>query len=132
MRQGKTTRPFTIGVVGPCASGKSTLIRRLEALGYRARHIAQEHSDVPDMWQRLSRPDFLVFLDVSFPIATARRNLWWREEEYQEQQRRLAHARAHADVVIVTDDLTPEEVLARVLEALEAAGAPPPEESAAG
>ncbi len=115
-----------IGVVGPCASGKSTLIAGLRALGYPARHIAQEHSYVPDMWQRLTRPTVLVFLDVSFPVAQARRPMPWKEADFLEQQRRLAHARAHADLVLLTDALSPQEVLRRVVDFLTQQGFPPP------
>ncbi len=111
-----------IGVVGPCGAGKSTLVTALRQRGYRVRHIAQEHSHVPDMWARLVKPDVLVFLDASFETCTRRRNLHWRREDYEEQQRRLAHARAHAHIYVNTDRLTPEEVLQRVLEALRRQG----------
>lgn len=116
----------TIGLVGPCAAGKSTLARRLRALGYQVRHIAQEHSYVPDMWRRVSRPDVLIYLDVSFPVSLARRPMAWREEDFAEQQRRLRHARAHADFVVQTDRLTPEEVAAQVVDYLTRRGFPPP------
>ncbi len=111
----------TVGVVGPCAAGKSTLVKRLREAGYRARHIAQEHSFSPSMWQRLSTaPDILIFLDVSYPVSAARRpDSRWRQADYEEQQRRLAHARRHADLYIQTDALTPEEVFRQVREFLE-------------
>jgi len=104
-----------VGVVGPCGSGKSTLITALEKRGYTCRHIAQEHSYVKDMWKRISNPDVLIFLDASFPVSTARRKLNWLESDHAEQQRRLVHARQHADLVVETDSLTPDEVTARVL-----------------
>lgn len=104
-----------IGVVGPCGAGKSTLIHALDALGYRTRHIAQEHSYVRDMWKRLTNPDVLVFLQVSYPVASQRRNLNWSEADYLEQQRRLSHAREHADLFINTDPLSPGQVLEQVL-----------------
>ena len=100
-----------IGVVGPCAAGKTTLIAQLDALGYRTRHIAQEHSFVKDMWQRLSNPDVLIYLDASYPVSLKRRNLNWSQSEHSEQERRLRHAREHAELFIQTDDLTPEDVL---------------------
>jgi len=103
-----------IGVVGPCASGKTTLTAGLQQRGYRSRHIAQEHSYVKDMWHRLTRPDLLIFIDASYPVTCRRRRLDWTEEEYAEQQRRLAHARLHADYYLNTDDLSIEEVLDRV------------------
>jgi len=104
-----------VGVVGPCGAGKSTLITGLEKRGYICRHIAQEHSYVRDMWLRIAHPDVLIFLQASFPVSTARRALNWREEDYSEQERRLAHARQHADLVVDTDLLTPGQVLERVL-----------------
>jgi RNase adaptor protein for sRNA GlmZ degradation len=108
-----------VGVVGPCGSGKSTLLAALEERGYKCRHIAQEHSYVKDMWKRISNPDVLVFLQASFPVCTARRQLNWNESDYAEQQRRLAHALERADLVVDTDNLTPQEVATRVLDFLE-------------
>ncbi len=104
-----------IGVVGPCGSGKSTLISGLEREGLKCRHIAQEHSYVQDMWQRIARPDYLIYLHSSFEISTLRRRLNWTEAEYAEQLRRLAHARQHADLSIDTDSLTIEEVRRKVM-----------------
>ncbi len=104
-----------IGVVGPCAAGKTTLISGLREHGYQARHIAQEHSYVPDMWQRITHPDVLIYLDVSYPLTLQRRKLDWNEAEYQEQVRRLQHARQHADYYLLTDSLTPEQVLEKIL-----------------
>lgn len=109
-----------IGVVGPCGAGKTTLIEGLERAGFRCRHIAQEHSYVPSMWKRITNPDLLIFLHASFEVCTQRRKLNWTEADYDEQQRRLAHAREHADLLIETDAVTPEEVRQRVLEFLQA------------
>jgi len=114
-----------VGVVGPCGSGKSTLIRALEALGYRCRHIAQEHSYVPSMWQKITDPDVLIFVQASFATCTARRRLNWLEADYLEQLHRLAHAREHADFTIETDNLSPEEVLAAARLFLDRHGASP-------
>jgi deoxyadenosine/deoxycytidine kinase len=104
-------RKLLIGVVGPCGSGKTTLIAGLEREGFRCRHIAQEHSYVPYMWQRITNPDLLIYLNSSFEVSTQRRKLSWNEAEYQEQLRRLDHARQHADLIIETDDLSPPKVL---------------------
>jgi len=112
------SKRLLIGVVGPCGSGKSTLIAGLERYGYACRHIAQEHSYVQAMWQIISKPDILIFLQASFPISTARRKLDWREKDYEEQSRRLSHAREHAHIIIDTDDLTPEQILQIVLDFL--------------
>jgi deoxyadenosine/deoxycytidine kinase len=107
-----------IVIVGPCAAGKTTLARGLQAHGLPARQIAQEHSYVPDMWLRLSRPDILVFIDASYERCTQRKALNWTLAEYQEQHRRLAHAREHCHIYIDSDDLTPEEVLAAAIKGL--------------
>ncbi|MEO5886927.1 MAG: hypothetical protein ABIQ77_04610 [Anaerolineales bacterium] len=111
-----------IGVVGPCGSGKSTLVAGLEKNGYTCRHIAQEHSFVPDMWQLISQPDILVYLNASFAASTARAKLNWLKKDHTEQLRRLAHARAHADLLIETNDLTPGDVLQRALDFLAGIG----------
>ena len=107
-----------IGVVGPCGSGKSTLVAGLEKNGYVCRHIAQEHSYVPDMWQLITQPGILIYLNASFAVSTARAKLNWLEKDHAEQLRRLSHARAHANLLIETDDLTPEGVLQRALDFL--------------
>jgi deoxyadenosine/deoxycytidine kinase len=108
-----------IGVVGPCAAGKTTLTAGLNQLGYHTRHIAQEHSYVPDMWQRLTKPDLLVFLDASYPVTCLRRKLDWTEAEYAEQQRRLNHARLHADLLLDTDRMSIADVLKQVVDFLQ-------------
>jgi ABC-type cobalamin/Fe3+-siderophores transport system ATPase subunit len=105
------SKRLLVGVVGPCGSGKSTLIDGLERQGYACRHIAQEHSYVPAMWQIISKPDILIYLGASFPVSTSRRQLNWQEKDHAEQLRRLAHAREHAHLVVNTDDLTPAQVL---------------------
>ena len=111
-----------IGVVGPCGSGKSTLVEGLEKHGYECRHIAQEHSYVPDMWQLITQPGILIYLNASFPVSTARAKLNWLKKDHAEQLRRLSHARAHANLLIETDDLTPEIVLQRALDFLARTG----------
>jgi ABC-type cobalamin/Fe3+-siderophores transport system ATPase subunit len=108
-------KTWIVGIVGPCASGKSTLIAGLSAEHIQFRHIAQEHSYVPSMWQRLTKPDVLIFLDASYPMTCHRRKLNWTPDEYAEQHRRLAHAREHADCYILTDELSPAEVQTTVM-----------------
>ena len=100
-----------IGVVGPCGAGKSSLVAGLRAEGFQVKHIAQEHSYVQDMWKRLSNPDVLIYLDVSYENSIIRRKLDWTFNEYNEQIRRLRHAREHADLYILTNQLTIQEVL---------------------
>lgn len=111
-----TEPPLRVAVVGPCASGKSTLIEALRAAGYDARHPAQEHSFVPDMWQRLVGPDVLIYLDVDYAAYRARRPYHDPGPDYlAEQHRRLSHAEQHADLRIDTSAMTVEAVRAEVL-----------------
>lgn len=104
-----------IGVVGPCGAGKSTLVAGLEKHGYACRHIAQEHSYVPEMWQLITQPGILIYLNATFAVSTARAKLNWLKKDYTEQLKRLAHAREHANLFIETDELTPEDVLQKAL-----------------
>lgn len=108
-----------VGIVGPCAAGKSTLIKEITKLGITAKHIAQEHSFVPDMWERLTSPDILIFLDVSFEESMNRRKQNWLPKDYDEQHHRLRHARQHASFYLNTTDLSPEDVLNNVLHYIE-------------
>ena len=111
------SRPL-IGIVGPCGSGKSTLIAGLEKHGYRCRHIAQEHSYVKHMWRVITNPDILIFLECSFENSTTRRKLNWRPADHEEQQSRLSHAHAHANLIIDTNIFDSENVLALALQYL--------------
>ena len=111
-----------IKVVGPCGSGKSVLAAGLRRLGYDASSAAQDHSYVPDMWRRINPPDLLVYLDVGLEVAhrRGRTGHGWDQEYLDRQKARLEHARAHSDLYLDTDDMSEEEVLARVVEFLEA------------
>jgi cytidylate kinase len=110
-----------IAVVGPCASGKTALVERLQNLGYEIRECAQEHSNVPTMWRRISQPDVLIYLDASLAAIAGRRSIDWGAGYLAELNRRLSHARQHCDLYIQTDGLSEEEVLERALEFLRAA-----------
>ena len=112
------SKRLLIGVVGPCGSGKSTLITGLNQHGYTCRHIAQEHSYVPAMWQIITKPDLLIYLHASFQTSTTRRKLNWTEDDYAEQLRRLSHAHEHAHIIINTDDLPPDRILQQALDFL--------------
>ncbi len=113
-----------LALVGPCAAGKSTLAEVLRAAGYVVRHVAQEHSHVPDMWRRLARPDLLIFLDVSYEAALARRPRGMGGPDWMvEQADRLAHARAHCDFYLDTSPLSIPEVAGRVFAFLDEAAA---------
>ncbi len=113
-------RRLRIVIVGPCASGKTTLVGGLWAHGFAgARVVAQEHSGVADLWKIRGWPDALIYLDVQLDTITARQQRSdWTNEYLVEQHRRLQSARAACDVYLATDELTPQEVLKRVAEYL--------------
>jgi hypothetical protein len=111
-----TPRARVVAVVGVCASGKTVLASGLRAAGYLARQVSQEHSYVPAMWQRITRPDVLIYLDAQLETIRERRHDpewpgWIRDLQIE----RLRHARAHCELYIETDHLTPQEVLDMVL-----------------
>ncbi len=122
----KTPEPSRIVVVGPDAAGKSELVKRLRALGYNARSCAQDHSYVSDMWRRIARPDFLIYLDARLDTIARRRGIDWGQERLDILNARLAHARAHCDLYLPTDDLEPSQVVDRVRAALLEVGIFPP------
>jgi cytidylate kinase len=99
-----------IGVVGPCCAGKSTLVRALAARGCDVRHIAQEHSYAPKMWQIIGKADLLIFLDVNFDVAQSRRWMDWLPRDLDEQRQRLRDARLHCDLYVDTNPLSAAEV----------------------
>lgn len=107
-----------IGIVGPCSAGKSTLKTKLQALGYTCRHIAQEHSYVPDMWLKIVNPRLLIYLDVNYDVSMDRRNLNLTPREFDTQMQRLAHARQNAQVYVDTNPLTVDEVFQQVIQSL--------------
>jgi shikimate kinase len=107
-----------IVLVGVCGSGKTALAKGLRRLGYEVRECAQEHSKVPYMWQAMSRPDVLIYLDASEETVYRRGTRHYVSEHVQEQKERLAHARAHCDLYLMTDDLTERQVLNRAVKFL--------------
>ncbi|MEW5720194.1 MAG: hypothetical protein AB1817_16330 [Chloroflexota bacterium] len=108
-----------IAIVGPCGAGTTTLQDNLVRLGYDARAVAQEHSQAQTMWQRVTRPDVVIYLDAALATINARRNVHWEQSYLDEMNRRLAHARAHAHFFVDTNLLTPAQVSARVAAFLE-------------
>ena len=112
-RQGEAAAP-RVAVVGPCASGKSTLVAALRERGYDTHAVGQEHSGVPYLWC-LGEPDLLIFLDVDIPTTGHRRNSVWPTDLYEAQQARLANAREHAALYLDTSPLTAREVAERAL-----------------
>lgn len=96
-----------IVVVGPCAAGKTTLVGNLRPGGYDIRSCSQEHSYVPELWRRFCRAQVLIYLDARLStIARRQGRSDWTEQRLQAQVQRLAHARAHCDLYLATDDLT--------------------------
>lgn len=116
-----TAHPIpSVKIVGVCASGKSTLGQALQQQGYEVYPCAQEHSYVPDLWRRLHPADVLICLDARADTIAHRRHTTEPVEPWlADQHRRLAHARQHCDLYLPTDDLTPQDLLAVVLEYLQ-------------
>lgn len=115
-----------IAVVGVCAAGKTTLASGLRARGFNARAILQEHSYVPAMWQRITQPDILIYLEAGLDTVRRRRNdpdfpAWLYEQELD----RLRHARAHCHLTLATDELTPGEIQDMVVDYLRGQGIVP-------
>jgi thymidylate kinase len=63
------------------------------------------------MWQTVTNPDVLIFLDVAYRETLRRGQPDWTEKDYEEEQRRLEHARNNADLTIDTNKHTQEKVL---------------------
>jgi ATPase subunit of ABC transporter with duplicated ATPase domains len=103
-----------IVVVGPCAAGKSTLVRALRELGYDAHVSGQEHSEIAMLWQH-SQPDVLIALGVDIRAVRDRRGGSWPEWLHDLQVRRLAAASRAANLAIDTSALGPQAVVDRVL-----------------
>ena len=104
-----------IALAGPCGSGKSALAERLRQAGYEASPVAQEHSYVPDMWQRVARPDVLIYLDASLETIRQRLGCSWEERWLDLQRQRLCHARERCDLYLPTDGKTLDQLTEEVL-----------------
>ncbi len=107
MTRGKGPR---VVVVGPCASGKTTLVENLKSVGVDARVSGQEHSAIRNLWQRLE-PDVLIALDLDLETLRERRYPTWSASLYDVQHRRLEEAFEAADVTIDTSETPEEDVL---------------------
>lgn len=116
-------------VVGPCGSGKSTLVARLTALGYPARAVAQEHSVVRELWRHGGEPSALILLHADPATITRRRKAEFPAWLHVQQLQRLATARERADLVIATDRESPETVAAHVVAFLHDVGIRPAQHS---
>ncbi len=110
-----TANSLRVTIVGPCASGKSTLVKALRMHGYDARVTAQEHSAVADLWRR-SEPDILIALQANLEsIRARRRDPRWSRTIWTAQQDRLEDAVEHADLVTDTSSRSVNDVVADVL-----------------
>lgn len=90
-----------IVVVGPCGSGKTTLVDHLLERGYNARVVAQEHSIIRDLWQKRG-PDVVIALDLDLETLRRRRSPSWSADIFQKQHERLREAFDAADLLINT------------------------------
>ena len=104
-------------MVGPCASGKTTLVNGLIAHGFASTRLAaQEHSGVLTLWSWRGHPDVLIYLDVQAATMNRRQGRTdWTDAARTEQVRRLASARAACDLYLPTDELTISQVLETVI-----------------
>jgi GTPase SAR1 family protein len=109
----RKTTPHIV-VVGPCASGKTTLVENLQKRGYDAVVCGQEHSEIPNLWQR-SNPDVLVALMVGIETIRDRRGQDWPASIYRTQLDRLERAFVSATVTVDTSENSIEKTLEIVL-----------------
>ena len=106
-----------VTVVGPCASGKTTLVNLLRKQRLDAHSVAQEHSSAPGMYLRAG-PDYVVYLGVSYDEILRRRSVSWGRSRYRAQRKRLQRARNDADICIDTDCKSPAEICEIVMDFL--------------
>jgi deoxyadenosine/deoxycytidine kinase len=111
-------------VVGPCASGKSTLVNSLQEFGIEAWVAGQEHSVIRKLWDR-RKPDVVVALDLSLDTLRERRGESWSADLFKVQHERLQDAFERADLVIDTGETPVEDVLSQVLDLLGRVAAKP-------
>lgn len=105
-------------VVGPCASGKTTLVENLKLLGVDARVSGQEHSAVRNLWRSLD-PDVLIALEVDLETLRSRRTEVWPKTIYDLQLERLREAFDVADIVIDTAAHSEDETVRVALNLIE-------------
>ncbi|NMP22514.1 hypothetical protein [Sulfobacillus harzensis] len=100
------TNPVVL--VGVCAAGKTTVSHILEERGIVAKAVAQEHSQVPELYRRTGST--VVMLCASWRTVHQRRALSWDPAFYRTEWDRLRDARHHAGLIVHTDSLNPEQV----------------------
>ncbi len=106
-----------IAVVGPCSSGKSTIVERLRERGFDAYAVSQEHSIISRLWDHRS-PDRLVYLHVDYEIVQQRRGPNWPRWIYDAQIERLRDASDHATIVLDTGKFGVDETVERIARAV--------------
>jgi len=78
------------------------------------------------LWSKYCRAEVLVYLDAGLETIGRRQGRSdWTPERLDEQRRRLADARQHCDLYVCTDDLSREQVAAKVESFLSQAGIRP-------
>jgi GTPase SAR1 family protein len=118
MKTGQPKIPFRVVVIGPCASGKTTLVEGLKREGCDAVVCGQEHSEITNLWQH-SEPDLLVMLEVSLESIRVRRGEDWPESIYLAQLDRLRDARMAADLIIDTSIFSADQTRAIALDLIQ-------------
>jgi ABC-type glutathione transport system ATPase component len=110
-------RSGIVAIVGPCASGKSTLAANLRAIGYDARVSGQEHSEIVTLWKRLGA-DVVVALHIDIGTLRARRGETWSQTLFDKQLARLRDAYEAADIHVNTAEASECRTFTLVTEAL--------------
>lgn len=106
--------PRRIVIIGPCASGKTSLTIRLQHLGYDALACGQEHSEIADLWKH-QQPDVVIGLRIGLDTLRRRRSSEWPESIYNRQMARLESGFRNADLIVDCDDLNQDMVAVRVM-----------------
>ena len=106
--------PRRIVVIGPCASGKTSLTTRLQRLGYDALACGQEHSEIAELWKH-QQPDVVIGLRIGLDTLRQRRSDAWPEAIYHRQMTRLESGYRNAHLVIECDAVDQQAVSDRVV-----------------
>ncbi len=109
-RVADSTAKLKIVVIGPCASGKSTLVHSLCDAGFDATVCAQEHSEIPTLWRHYE-PDMVIALTLDLATLRNRRDEDWQDDLLATQMGRLAVGFAAASVVLDTSLLDSEQIM---------------------
>ncbi len=106
--------PRRIVVIGPCASGKTSLTTRLQHVGYDALACGQEHSDIAELWKH-QQPDVVIGLRIELDTLRRRRSEAWSEDIYTRQMTRLESGYRNAHLLIDCDAVDQQAVFDRVV-----------------